>query len=769
MTLIAHSKNAEGHEQPPYAHTPNDREQWHGLVDHTRRVSETAARFSESFGAADLARWAGCLHDLGKANPAFQSYLEACDRAKRDGTRPPRGGETPHAIWGAAVAKTLGSAWGDAWKDVVVPVAGHHAGIKSPAAVEQEIGALGDRTVMQACVQALARLGLPPRPPEAPPADPSEREMRVRLVLSALADADFVDTEHHFKPERSAERGHYDPICVLADRLAEKQRTFVASLRDPDTAINTLRREVYEACCERAAAPSGFFRLTVPTGGGKTRSGLAFALEHARTYGFKYVVVAIPYTSIVDQTAAVYAELLGSANVLVHHSQTPEPPNAGDEDAVGPAFRHRLASENWDAPVVVTTTVQLFESLFDRRPSRVRKLHRLTRSVIVLDEVQALPPGVLEPTLDALRLLVRWGASVVFSSATQPHFEHVVRLRPMQGQTATEIVPDHAAHFATLERVRYERRTSPTSWEALADEIAKGETQTLVVVNARRDAIDLAQALKARGVEGLEHLSTLLSGAHRRLVLRRVQQRLRAGLPVRLVSTQVVEAGVDVDFPVVYRAIGPLDRIIQAAGRCNRENKLGRHGGRVVVFATEASRAPQGPYAIGTGIARDLLAHEDLHALDTQRAYFAELLAKADPDVYEVQASRLGDAYGNPGLDFSETQRRYKLIPDDTTPVLVTSGADDESAVAKRLAAWMEAGEKGDWRARRHAWRRLQPFTVSVFNRQLDVLRQSPRFETLGDDALHVWGGTYDLLLGLPLDLADPADLALDPAFLTSA
>ena len=448
--------------------------------------------------------------------------------------------------------------------------------------------------------------------------------------------------------------------------------------------------------------------------------------------------------------------------MLVHHSQTPEPPNAGAEDAVGPALRHRLASENWDVPVVVTTTVQLFESLFRRRPSRVRKLHRLTRSVIVLDEVQALPPGVLDPTLDALRLLVGWGASVVFSSATQPHSEHVAALRPMQGRTATEIVPNHPAHFETLERVRYEPRLTPTSWGALADEIASGgTTQVLVIVNTRRDAIDLVRALQERRVEELVHLSTLLTGAHRQQVLRRVRQRLKAGQSVRLISTQVVEAGVDVDFPLVYRALGPLDRIIQAAGRCNRENRLGRHGGRLVVFATEQSRSPQGPYAIGTGIARDLIKRQSLHDLSTQRDYFARLLDKVDSDEHEVQAARIGDRHGNSGLDFCETEKRYKLIPDDTTPVLVASA---EGAAEARLAVWARAGEDGDWRARRHAWRRLQPFTVSVFSRQLGTFQQSPRFETLGDDALHVWRGTYDPLLGLPLGLKDPADLSYDPA-----
>lgn len=752
---------------PLRAHTPNATGRWHDLLDHTQAVADGASRRATTFGASEIARWTGILHDLGKANPAFQSYLAACDRAARTGARPPRSGETPHAIWGAAVAKVFGAAWGEAWKDVAVVIAGHHAGIKAPGAIEQEIRAVSDRAVFAVCVRALHEIGLPNDPPEALPADPSEREMRLRFVLSALADADRLDTERHFNEAKAGERGGHDAIRALAHRLADEQRTFTARLSDPDSRINVIRREVYDACLERAADPSGFFRLTVPTGGGKTRSGLVFALEHARANGLNHVVVAIPYTSIIDQTAMIYTSLLGAQNVLVHHSQTPEPPNAADEDAVGPALRHRLATENWDAPVVVTTTVQLFESLFSRRPGRVRKLHRLTRSVIVLDEIQALPPDVLLPTLDALRVLIGWGASVVFSSATQPHYESIAHLGPMQGQTATEIVPDHAVHFADLERVRYEPRLDPTPWVDLADEIASADSkQILVILNARRDAITLAGLLAERGVDGIEHLSTLLTGAHRRLVLRRVRQRLSAGLPVRLVSTQVVEAGVDLDFPVVYRALGPLDRIIQAAGRCNREGRLGPHGGRVVVFTPEGGRLPDGPYRTGTGIACDLLAHADPHALDTQRAYFDRLLREVNPDTHDVQGARLPDGYGNPGLDFVETEQRYKLIPDDTTPIVVTAGANEQSAVERRIDIWKQVHEPGAGRARRHAWRRLQPFTVSVFDRQLVALRASPHFETLGDDALHVWRGRYDPLLGLPLELDDPADLAISPELL---
>lgn len=746
-----------------FAHTPNSKGVWHPLDTHTQKVTEGAGRYGAAFGASWSSQWNGVLHDIGKALPTFQNYLAACERAKKKGDLPPKAGSAPHAIWGAFLAHRLKERLGPGWEDLAVVVAGHHTGIKKPGTITAEIAALkAPPDVLTACAQALTAIGMPTKLPEPPPADTSEREMRTRFMLSALADADYLDTEHHFKPEKHVHRGDHDSITVLANRLAEAQITFSASLQDPNSELNTIRREVYEACRERATNPPGFFRLTVPTGGGKTRSGLAFALEHARKHKFEHVVVAIPYTSIIDQTAAIYAELLGSQNVLVHHSQTPTPPNAGAEDAVGPTLRHRLASENWDAPVIVTTTVQLFESLFSRRPGRVRKLHRLAKSVIVLDEVQALPPDVLLPTLDALRILVKWGASMVFSSATQPHFENVERLPPMQGQTSTEIVSNHDEHFTALERVRYKFRPEPILWDDLATEIAD-QRQVLVIVNARRDALELTRRLSNAGVEGLVHLSTLLTGAHRRLVLRQVRQRLAAGLPVRLISTQVVEAGVDLDFPVVYRALGPLDRIIQAAGRCNREGRRGRRGGLVIIFVPEGGGLPPGPYRIGTGEARDLLTHADQPTLETQRTYFANLLHKAELDERNVQTARIGDSYGNPALDFEETERRYWLIPGDTTPILITSGTTENSAAALRLRMWENAGEQGDWHERRHAWRRLQPFVVNVFDRQLDTLRQSPHFETLGDDALHVWRGTYDPLLGLPLTLDDPADLAHSP------
>lgn len=757
---------------PLRAHTPNDTGDWHDLLPHLREVGETAHKFALRFGGGDLgstdhaqsaaalAEWAGDWHDIGKAGP-FQDYLLACHEAKQAGRRPPRPGTAPHAVWGAIIARSLKKNVGDGWRDLALPIAGHHAGLHSE--IEQKLIAVGEGANLAPFHEVVRALGKPKR--FSVPTDPHRRELRVRMVLSALADADYLDTERHFDRPRAARRAGYDRLQTLADRLDRSQRELMSGLRDPDAPVNRIRREVYDACLARASEPPGLFRLAVPTGGGKTRSGLAFALQHALAHGLDRIVVAIPYTSIIDQTAAVYAEVVGAENVLVHHSQVPEPPTRDAERQDEDAARHRLATENWDAPLVVTTTVQLFESLFTRYPGRARKLHRLARSVIVLDEVQALPHPVLLPTLDVLRALTDdYGTSVVLCTATQPGFERSAALPPFQGAAPVPIVWDPAPHFEALDRVSVEHRPQSQPLAGIADEIAN-EEQALVILNSRRDAVGLAEALRERLGEsgGLFHLSTLLCGAHRRQVLRRVRQRLAAGLPVRLVSTQVVEAGVDLDFPVVYRALGPLDRIVQAAGRCNREGRLGTRGGRLVVFEPEGGRAPAGAYASGTGLARVLLAEPDPLGQANLDRYFALLFDEIGRklDEHEIQDLRRD-------LDFEAVQRLYRLIPDDTEPVVVLrdwtrSGAPTDpgalsSAAEARLARWRE-------RPDRHGWRRLGPFTVSVYSRQLGGMEASPHFETL-DERLHAWRGTYDPLLGLPLSLDDPADLAYDPGLL---
>ena len=409
------------------AHTPNREGTWHDLVQHLVSVAEKAAEFARPFNADSLARLLGLLHDLGKCNPDFRKYLEA--RFKGTNFRP-----VPHSIWGASFAyKLMSSHSNKRWQEIVLPIYGHHGGLLDPGNLEQEL-----LQFLQEHPQAFkvmfeffssVKTKVTPLRVALPDTGrmPTRREFFIRMLFSALVDADYLDTEAHFEPERARLRSCWPPIGELWKRFEPGRVAFLkkreAKGPQTDPVVLQVRQEVYEACLKAAEKPPGLFRLTVPTGGGKTLSGLAFALKHACMYGLQRVIVALPYTSIIDQTAQVYREVLGEDAVLEHHSAFELPEN-GEEGQGLEAIRLRLASENWAAPLIVTTTVQLFESIFSDKPSKCRKLHNIVKSVIILDEAQTLPPHVLEPTLDVLSTLVEdYGVTVVLSTATQPAFE----------------------------------------------------------------------------------------------------------------------------------------------------------------------------------------------------------------------------------------------------------------------------------------------------------------------------------------------------------
>ena len=521
--------------------------------------------------------------------------------------------------------------------------------------------------------------------------------------------------------------------------LKKNQADFLklaASQAGNNAVLMAARRDIYEACLSAAQSPPGLFRLTVPTGGGKTRSSLAFALQHiiANDSKLRRVIVAIPYTSIIDQTVREYRRILGHDAVLEHHSQVPIPE---DESQSEENVRLRLASENWDASVIVTTNVQLFESLFSNRPGKVRKLHNIAGSVIILDEVQTLPVGVLAPALDVLKTLVKdYGVSVVLSSATQPAFHTISGIVP------TDIVskPQFEKHFKVLARVRYEKHPVKLSWAELAAELRDHErNQIMVVMNSRKDTLRLLDELQ--GTTDVFHLSTLLCGWHRKAILRLVRRRLRHGMPVRLISTQVVEAGVDIDFPEVWRAMGPLDRIVQAAGRCNREGRMATKG-RVVIFEPVEGRMPKGEYRAGFGLADFLLGQygpEALHNPALHEEYFRRLYTEQDLDKHKVQPYR-------EALNYPETARLFRLISEDT--VLVAIGYSQGS---RRL---------NDWKTRqsRATWRRLQPFVVSLLRREANRLLADSWLEPVSE-GLYRWMGKYDRIKGLAEAAYDPADL----------
>jgi CRISPR-associated endonuclease/helicase Cas3 len=451
-----------------YAHTPGPTGEWDYLNKHLEKVAKEAAFSAQAFGPANLAHTIGILHDLGKINPAFQEYLKAQVENQPHV-------KVPHAIWGAALAyyliyKRLGKK--QEWKEICLPIYGHHMGLPAGGALAQDLERFLSEAgpdVLPCLLEASKELSLPAF---AIPSqkDPLRREFTIRMIFSAVVDADYLATEEHFDPDKARCRVGGPSVQVLWETFKKKQDEFLLKVKEP-TNINQARLNIYDACLQAAEEPPGVFRLTVPTGGGKTRSGLAFALKHACNYDLRRIVVALPYTSIIDQTAIVYREILGENAVLEHHSQIPL---AENEDEEAKIVLFRLASENWDATLIVTTTVQLFESLFSNRTSRVRKLHRLTKSVIILDEVQTLPTGLLRPTLSVLRSLVEdYGTTLVLSTATQPAFDDTPFLKEFHGLEIRQIVPNYAEHFLKLQRVNYQRLANPVSWEDLAVELRR--------------------------------------------------------------------------------------------------------------------------------------------------------------------------------------------------------------------------------------------------------------------------------------------------------
>jgi CRISPR-associated endonuclease/helicase Cas3 len=725
----------------PYAHSPNHHGISHDLVKHLTSVAQKASQFAEKFGAADMAYWAGLWHDLGKFHPDFQAYL-AHPKARRG---------PDHSSAGAVLADR-------SFSPLTFLIAGHHGGL--PAREELKLR-VREKSKTPAINQALelarqAIRGIEPTSSlmaklpaflqETPLKKPEQEDFKrrfelfLRMVFSALVDADFLDTEGHFEPEQAAQRSHGVGLGEFWRRFERAQATFSGQKQGQ---LNEIRHEIYQACLRAADRPPGMFSLTVPTGGGKTRSGMAFAPRHAFAHSFERVIVAIPYTSIIEQTVDIYRDIFGTESVLEHHSAVTPHDDPSDPLSYQEVWA-RLASQNWDAPIVVTTTVQLFESLFANRPSSCRKLHNIARSVIILDEVQTVPSELLTPILDVLQDLVdHYHVSVLLCTATQPALQHGPYLRGLRG--VREIIVDPAQYFAALKRVRYElpEPDERWTWERVAREM-QSRDQSLAIVNTKQDALRLLDAL--HDPEAF-HLSTLLCGAHRRDVIQEIRRRLAAGELCRVVSTQVVEAGVDLDFPLVLRAFGPLDRIVQAAGRCNRE---GRHAaGRVVIFVPEEGALPPGAYKTGTDTAVSLLNRPgaDLHDPVLYRTYFERLYQAIDLDKKRIQDRR-------EALDYPEVAQRFRLIEDDTAPIVVRPDKYRHE-VDTLLRLLRHAEETPRW-----LLRRLQPYIVGARTR---LIPDYHREGLLNEVAPGVWEwlGQYDVVRGLSVANRNPADLVI--------
>jgi CRISPR-associated endonuclease/helicase Cas3 len=727
------------------AHTPPKQppQRWHNLKAHLSKVAHLSGAFAAKFSAQKLGFYAGLWHDLGKYNPKFQRYLEQCHKAAISEEAEPRE-KVPHAIYGAKLAA-------EKFQPLAPLIFGHHAGLPCQAHMTNRLAEMDQSVYTEVLQNANAEkldLDIPPTVAQELKAiakDTYSFELLLRLLFSCLVDADYLDTETHFDPEVSDQRGSTVTVAELWNTLEVDQQRLVAGA--DATLVNQVRAEVYQACLEAAQQDPGVFRLAVPTGGGKTRSGLAFGLNHAVNHGLDRVIVAVPYTSIIEQTVGVYQDIFGKDAVLEHHSAV-RPDEGNEEDARSRQAQARLATQNWDAPLIVTTTVQLFESLFANRTSRCRKLHNIVNSVIILDEVQTLPAGLLEPILSVLKgLCQQYRVSLVLCTATQPALEgETPYLKGFAAGTIRDIVPQPLAkkHFAALSRVQYSVPQDEWSWEDVGQAVSQHD-QALVILNTRKDALAVLDELAdGEDADRLFHLSTLLCGQHRREVLQQVRDNLASDLSCILVSTQVVEAGVDLDFPVVYRAAGPLDRIVQAAGRCNREGR--RPGkGQVIVFRPQDGKLPPGEYRKAFEETSILLQREKLDWDDPAifDEYFRRLYQGLDLDAHEVQRYR-------EVWDFPEVAKRFKLIPDDTTAVVI----EDYEVVRERIHRIKRYGlRSGDLRA-------LQPYLVNLRDREF---KETGELRELIAPGVWLWQGRYDDKLGISVGssaiVRDPADL----------
>lgn len=738
-----------------YAHSTGnaDKSDWQELSEHLLAVGKKSEKFSSAFHAEDWGRVCGILHDIGKASREFIRRLEGENI---------RAG---HSIHGARQAHKRYDLLGTLLAYVL---AGHHGGLPDGGDQEGQLHyRLRHERVPEADAAAVEAL-LASLPPELRPPFCCSREEAgfvlaffTRMLFSCLVDADFLDTEKFCDREKSLVREvRFQSISELKARLGMFMAAVMqkAEKSGPEGRVNTLRTEILTQCRTRALQKPGFFTLSVPTGGGKTLSSLAFALEHAVLHKKRRVIYAIPFTSIIEQNAQIFCTALGQENILEHHY------NYAQKESPETAYERwrGLAVENWDAPVVVTTNVQFFESLFANKSSRCRKLHNIAESVIILDEVQAIPAEYLEPSLAALRELVtRYGCSVVLCTATQPALD--ASSLQMALHDINPIVLDSARYFAELERTNITFLGSLDD-ASLARRLDDHE-QVLCITATKPQARAVFEQLQ--NTEGAYHLSTNMYPAHRRRVLKEIRSRLQDGLPCRVVSTSLVEAGVDISLPVVYRALAGLDSIAQAAGRCNRNGELWPELGQVFLF--EPEKLPAMPWlrrcaTTTKEVLRNLPKNVNPLSEAAIRRYFELLYSKENLDKQGI-LPRLRQAVGAELIfPFREIANSFKMIQEEGVTLIIA--LEEEAQKYVEALRWVEFP--------RPILRKLQQYSVSLRTRDFQKLRAAVEMldgcdvemvnGAKGEYAVLRNPNAYDAHVGLKIDSAEvwePADLVL--------
>jgi len=712
-----------------FAHSENDKNGKHPLAKH---LHETA-RLAESFAGQDeykpLFKLSGLLHDLGKYQPEFQHYLENGGRR----------GSVPHAKWGAGYSRKFKI------NEASIAIDGHHKGLPDKAAWQSDTNPIlhndepGFDDVRQAFLsdvgfEELLLESLQPLTFE----NAFQRELFIRYLFSTLTDSDWLSTEEHFEPEKSALRPNRTlPIDFMLDKLEEEFAT-----KSKAGEINELRNQTRNQALEKALLSPGCYSLALPTGMGKTLTSLAWALWHAKQNNLKRIIIVLPYISIIDQTAKELKKIFGNELILEHHSTYNEGQKTAtdkNEDYSTEQKRKQLACENWDFPVIVTTTVQFFESLFSNKPSKCRKVHSIAESVVIFDEVQTIPKEIVLPTLGMLNdVQAVMRTSFLFCTATQPAHEK----RPgFDGITKiTPLIEDPGILYDKTKRVTYNLLDdlAPVSCSRLADAVIEHDQSALVIFNIKKDALEFFKLMESGETwDAKYHLSTAMCPAHRKKTIIDIKADLELKMKILVVSTQLIEAGVDFDFPLVYRALAPLEAIIQSAGRCNREGKMNEYGklGNVFLFVLQEARYPNKTYQACAGYAAELLQSdiEQLYSHNVFEKYYASVFS-----LYIDQARQQGIVNARKEFNFETVNDCYRYL-DDHSEGLFIYNYNDESRELLHSLQYKEYLSRDDFRA-------MQPFTVQayvnfIFQNREDVKTSSHGFK--------IWYGNYDSATGI--------------------
>lgn len=714
LKVIAHVQQAkDGSWLPP-----------HELEQHLLGTAKKACDFARAFGGDDWAYIAGLWHDLGKYSDDFQEYIknasgyESQEAHIEDGVSKNGKRRVDHSTAGALYALEKLGLRG---RVLAYLIAGHHAGLADWYPTDSGRAALSYRLENKVLLEIVLREKIPqailyPQLPSSKPPSPystnsskvnTSRALWLRMLFSCLVDADFLDTEAYMDARKQQQRGQYLSLNQLKDKFDRYMKSFV----NKPGSINTIRMQILAECRHAAAQAPGLFTLTVPTGGGKTLSSMAFALEHALKYEKKRIIYVVPYTTITAQTATIFRDIFGD-QIIEHHS------NLDVSDPAKENHASRLACENWDAPIIVTTTVQFFESLFANRTSRVRKLHNIVNSIVILDEAQCIDVDYLAPILDVIAQLAMspYNVSFIFTTATQPALEKRAGFPGLQNMR--EIISNPAYLYQQLKRVRIHWPSGefePMTWKEISEKLQQYH-QVLCIVNRRDDARDLYQYMP----EDTLHLSRNMCGSHIEQVINTIKNRLKNDQPLYVISTQLIEAGVDLDFPVVFRAMAGIDSVAQAAGRCNREGKLSM--GEVVVFVPPTKLPVFLKKAENT--TRELLQLDptlhDALQLQLYKKYFQLYYAsKNNYDKKEIMLA-LKDQ-GNLEIAFRTAATNFKLIDESQQSTVITLYGKGEQFLAELRNKGLE----------RWILRELQRYTITIPRQVQETLLRSGDIEEI--------------------------------------